>query len=99
MENSGRSASRGNSMLAYRSPSKNMRSGDFSKSSSRGFSSHSYSSKNSFKPSKHERSGGSHLFGGGGHAPKGFGRAKSSGHGHSGGGHSGGGHSGGKHRG
>jgi hypothetical protein len=73
----------------YGAPSSHFERNRSSKESSRGFSGKSFS-KSSFKQ---PRSGGFHLFGGGGHAPKIHSSGKSFTHGHSGGG----GHSGGKH--
>ena len=86
----------GSSMPAYRASAANFRHSDFGKHSSRNFKGNGFAGSYG----KQSHSGGHHLFGGGGHAPKSYGGGKSFGHGRSGGGgHSGGhSHSGGKHR-
>jgi hypothetical protein len=94
-----RGATYSNPTQAFRGPAASMQRGDFTRQyasagMSRGFA------QSSSKPA---HSGGFHLFGGGGHAPKGysggkgFGGGKSFGGGKGFGGHSSGGHGGGKH--
>jgi Protein of unknown function (DUF3300) len=70
----------------YRSParsyvaSNDWARGDFGRGSSRSFSGHSFAGSSSYKA---PHSGGFHLFGGGGHAPKSFNPGRSFGGGHS----------------
>jgi Protein of unknown function (DUF3300) len=88
-----------NPMHAYRGPTGSIQRGDSGRWSSNGSMGRGFAQSSS-KPA---HSGGFHLFGGGGHAPKGYSGGKGFGGGKgfsghsSGGGHGGGGHGGGKH--
>jgi hypothetical protein len=82
----------GSMQQAYRAPAASFQRGDYGQRSSGAFMSRGYAGSSG----KQGHSGGFHLFGGGGHAPKSYGGGKSF-KGHSGGGAHGGGHGGGRH--
>jgi hypothetical protein len=81
----------GSMQQAYRAPAAGVQRGDYGQRSSGAFMGRGFAAANAKPP----HSGGFHPFGGG-HAPKGYGSAKSF-RGHSGGGGHGGGRGGGKH--
>jgi hypothetical protein len=83
----------GSMQPAYRAPAASVQRGDYGQRPSAGFMGRGYAGSSG----KQAHSGGFHLFGGGGHAPKSYDGGGKSFKGHSGGGGHGGGHGGGRH--